>query len=107
MTSTPAIIYECKAFIDAGNVYEFKLSIMNLMSTVYCSNNTPDWAYIFKRVYLHACLRGKVEIALWLASNVYPQMDKIQQIALRHVFPYGRYLIGKYESNMRKKVMGS
>jgi hypothetical protein len=106
MTSTPAIIYECKAFIDAGDVHEFKLSITNLMETIYPSNNTPDWAYIFQKVYLHSCLRGRTEMALWLAANVYPQMDGIQQIALRHVFPYGRYLLAKYESSMRKKVMG-
>ena len=106
MTSS-AIIYECKAFIDGGNVHEFKLSIINLMNTVYPSNLTPDWADIFKRIYLHACLRGKTEMALWMAANVYPQMDGIQQIALRHVFPYGRYLIGKYEKSMRKRVIGS
>jgi hypothetical protein len=105
MTSR-AIVYECKAFIDAGNLKEFKMSITNLMDTVYPSNLTPDWPYIFHKVYLHACLRGRTEMALWLADNIYPNMDKIQQIALRQIFPYGRFLLAKYESNMRKKVLG-
>jgi hypothetical protein len=104
--SSVAIIYECKAFIDAGNLYEFKLSIMNLMDTIYPSNNTPDWPYIFQKVYLHACLRGKVDMANWLTDNVYPKMDGIQQIALRQIFPYGRHLLKKYICTMRKNVLG-
>jgi hypothetical protein len=103
--SSLAIIYECKAFIDAGNLYEFKLSITNLMSTVYHSSDTPDWAYIFQKVYLHACLRGKVDMATWLTEYVYPNMDGIQQIALRQIFPYGRHLLRKYQTDMRKKVI--
>ena len=54
-----------------------------------------DWPYVFHRVYLHACLKKKKEIAEWLQTALYPFMDPIQQIALRQIFVYGRHLLSK------------
>ena len=53
-----------------------------------------DWTTLFQKVYLHACLKGKREIAEWF-QTLFSQMDPIQQIGLRQVFPYGRYLLAK------------
>lgn len=52
-----------------------------------------DWPSVFQKVYLHACLKGRKEIASWLQDTVFPTMDPIQQIALRQVFSYGRHLL--------------
>ncbi len=52
-----------------------------------------DWA--FQKLYLHACLKGRREIAEWLEKSVFPTMDPIVQIALRQGFSYGRYLLRK------------
>jgi len=52
-----------------------------------------DWPSVFQKVYLHACLKGRKEIASWLQDTVFPTMDPIQQIGLRQVFPYGRHLL--------------
>ncbi len=52
-----------------------------------------DWA--FQKLYLHACLKGRKEIAEWLEQSVFPTMDPIVQIALRQGFAYGRYLLRK------------
>lgn len=54
-----------------------------------------DVPYIFHRVYLHACLKGQRVIADWMEKTVYPSLDKIQQIALRQIFPYGKHLLKK------------
>jgi len=54
-----------------------------------------DWPTLFQKVYLHACLKKKHDIALWLRNDIYTIMDPIQQIALRHVFPYGKHLLEK------------
>ncbi len=54
-----------------------------------------DLSYMFHRIYLHACLKGQATIAVWMEKNVYPALDKIQQIALRQIFPYGKHLLKK------------
>ncbi len=55
--------------------------------------------YIFQKVYLHACLKGRADLAEWLQTDFFPKMNPIEQIAIRQVFPYGRYLLMK--SNVR------
>lgn len=52
------------------------------------------WEYAYQKIYLHACLKKKQEIAKWIES-LYELMDPIQQIALRQMFAYGRYLLAK------------
>lgn len=54
-----------------------------------------DWPYIFQKIYLHSCLKGRKEIAEWLEKTIYPNMEPIQKIALRQIFPYGRHLLQK------------
>lgn len=52
------------------------------------------WDVIYKDVYLHACLKKKPLIVNWLLE-VYETMDPITKIALKQLFPYGRYLLNK------------
>ena len=52
------------------------------------------WDVIYKDVYLHACLKKKPLIVNWLLE-VYESMDPITKIALKQLFPYGRYLLNK------------
>lgn len=87
------IINECKLYVENNNLGSLQYYFYNLIN----SENTaqPDWPVIFHKVYLHSCLKGKTEIAEWLEKTVYPMMDEIQQIALRQIFPYGRYLLSK------------
>jgi hypothetical protein len=57
------------------------------------SDSDAEWDYLFQKVYLHACLKKKVVIAEWLEKGVFPQIPLIQAMAIRQVFPYGRYLL--------------
>lgn len=50
-----------------------------------------DWVVLFQRLYLHACLRKRAEIAAWFQTTLFPQLNPMQQIAVRQVFSYGRY----------------
>ncbi len=52
-----------------------------------------DWVYLFQKVYLHACLRRRADVATWLQEVCFQQLDVIQQIAVRQVFAYGRHLL--------------
>lgn len=87
------IIQICKRYIDGGYIYAIQDYYRELLITEF--ERTPDWPYIFHRVYLHACLRGRENISSWMATQLYPTMDPIQQIALRQIFPYGRVLLAK------------
>jgi trans-aconitate methyltransferase len=49
--------------------------------------------YVFQKVYLHACLKGKNEIANWMKTTVLASLPPIQQIAIRQSISYGNYLL--------------
>lgn len=87
------LIRRCKSHIDSGNLEGIQSYYRELMQTEFPEE--PDWPYIFHKVYLHACLKGRPEIAQWIHQALFPMMDPIQQIALRQIFPYGRYLLSK------------
>lgn len=87
------IIAEAKQHINDGNLEEIQKQVCELIDTEL--PREPDWPFIFQKVYLHACLKGRRQIAEWLQTAMYPLMDPIQQIALRQVFPYGKYLLSR------------
>lgn len=59
------------------------------------SENLPEYIpreYVFKQVFLSACIHGKSEIIEWMLQ-VYRTMDPVAQIGLRHTLTYGKYMI--------------
>jgi hypothetical protein len=84
------IIRDCKQHVEDGNLDYLKLYLQNLVQD---DDREYDWPFIFQKVYLHACLKGKREIADWLEHSVYPSMEPIQKIALRQIFSYGNHLL--------------
>jgi hypothetical protein len=88
------IIDECKKYIEENNIDYFQQFILDTIGSTD-HEREPDWPYIFHKVYLHACLRGRDEMAQWLQLTIHPRMDPIQQIALRQIFSYGRVLLEK------------
>lgn len=83
------IIYECKKHVEDGNLDYLEEYLQTLLQ----DDREYDWPFIFQKVYLHACLKGKHEIAEWLTNSVYPIMEPIQKIALRQIFSYGNHLL--------------
>lgn len=53
------------------------------------------WDFIFQKVYLHACLKGKRDVANWMETEVFGALPVIQQVAIRQVFAYGHVLLKK------------
>ena len=87
------IIEVCKKYIEENNIDYLQLYYKEVTTSDHFQD--LDWPSIFHRLYLHACLKKKPEIAQWFETALYPTMDPIQQIALRQIFPYGRHLLGK------------
>lgn len=79
----------CKKYINEDNLEEFQEYSISLLDDNF------DWPYLFQKVYLHACLKKRNSIAEWLQGSMYSKMDPIQQVALRQVFSYGKYLLSK------------
>jgi hypothetical protein len=87
------IIDLCKRHIEKGDLPSLQAYYREIMTVEF--PREPDWPFIFHRVYLHACLKGQKDISEWIHLALFPMMDPIQQIALRQIFPYGRYLLSK------------
>ena len=98
------LVQECKKYVEEGNLVALQELCLDVMNTQYPSYAAPDWPYIFHRVYLHACLKGKKDIADWMSAQVYPLMDGIQQVALRQIFPYGRLLLARHAKYQAARV---
>jgi hypothetical protein len=78
----------CKDFINENN--------LSALQDFYEEHKEKNWGwdYTYQKIYLHACLKKRVEIVEWLKS-LYAVFNPMQQIALRQMFAYGRYLLAK------------
>jgi hypothetical protein len=87
--SVDDVIYAFKDYINKKDAEGF---------TTFLSDIEDDydgvWDYIFKKVYIHACLKKNQPIVDILLKQ-YEELSEIERIAIRQVFPYGRYLLAK------------
>jgi hypothetical protein len=88
------IVQECKKYIEENNL-DCLQEIYKSITLDSDQFQNLDWPVIFHKLYLHACLKRKREVAEWFEKTLYPKMDPIQQIALKQIFPYGKHLLGK------------
>ena len=88
-----AFIQDLKELIQKNNLEAVKEYICELL--VDNGSHLMDPAYIFQKVYLHACLLKRQEIATYLREECFPLLSPLQQIAIRQCFPYGRVLLAK------------
>ena len=90
--ATQTIIQVCKKYIEDNDIDY----LQQIYKDIACEKDGAyDWAFIFQKLYLHACLKKKREVAEWFEKEVFLLLDPIQQIALRQCFAYGRYLLGR------------
>jgi hypothetical protein len=86
-------IQDLKDLIQKNDVEAVKEYISELLMDE--GSHLMDPAYIFQKVYLHACLLKRQEIATYLREECFPLLSPLQQIAIRQCFPYGRVLLAK------------
>jgi hypothetical protein len=84
------IVDQFKHYIDLDELESCKLYLHEILAT-YEADTVP-WDYIYKNVYLHACLRKRGAIVNWILE-LYESLPPIEKIALSQVFPYGRHLL--------------
>jgi hypothetical protein len=92
---TQEIVFHAKKQIDTGDLEGIQRMYLDILNTEFETGHEPDMGYMFHRLYIHACLKGQETIAIWLERALYNNMDPIQQIALRQIFPYGRMLLAR------------
>ena len=85
--------------IKQANSYIKSDDITNLEAYYdYLYNNYVEYneEYIYQKVFLYACTVGAKECIKWLFS-IYDDLDQIDQISIRQMFFYGKYLIQFYK----------
>jgi hypothetical protein len=86
---------ECKILIERNDLESFKTYLIENFS----NSENIDLSFVFQKVYLHACLKFKNSpIIDYLENEVYNYLPEIERIAIRQVFPYGRYLRSKHKN---------
>ncbi len=88
-----SMIHDLKLLINNDNLIGVQEYINELLLNE--GEHLMDPAYIFQKVYLHACLMKRKEIADWLEKECFPLLPAMQQIAIRQCFPYGHVLLSK------------
>jgi hypothetical protein len=89
MSHSEAFVIECKEFINKGNLTGLQEFVLD-----YLDDAQIAWEYVIQKLYVHACLKKQKDIAEWISSQI-ERLDPIQQIAIRQMFPYGRWLLAR------------
>ena len=99
------VVLNCKAYINNNQEEECKQYILYIINNQ--ESNTEyklAYEYIFQQVYIHACLKQKETLALWLKTEIYDKyFDIIQKTALRQMFIYGDYVLRKEKEKQKNK----
>lgn len=88
------IIRECKEMIASSSLQSLQEYYRDILAS-YCDvSYTVDWAFVLQKVYLHACLKKKRDMAAWLEER-FKDLDPIAFMAYRHTINYGHVLLKK------------
>jgi hypothetical protein len=84
------ILSTAKLLINRGDLEALQTFYTDMLETY--DPTSIDYAYLFRHIYIHACLKKKHDIVKWL-TEMYEIMDPIMKIALRQIFAYGKHLL--------------
>lgn len=92
MTIEREIVAEAKVYLAVGDLEGLQGLWRVCQETDF--GRTLSWEWIFEKIYVHAALKKQRAICEWL-DRLFLELDPIQQIGLRQMFPYARYLLNK------------
>ncbi len=87
-----SIIRDCKALIEHSSLQALQTYFDEVTHDE--DAHLVDWAYVWQKTYLHACLKKKREMTAWLEER-FKDLDPIACMAYRHTLNYGRHLSRK------------
>lgn len=87
-----SIVRECKEMIERSSLQSLQEYYHDLLSSY--NEGSFDWAFVLQKVYLHACLKKKRDMAAWLEER-FKDLDPIAFMAYRHTINYGQVLLKK------------
>jgi hypothetical protein len=93
MSIEECLIREFKGIINTGDLKGFKVAWAEYKYDTEYERDVA-WDYIFQKIYLHAALKKQKIICDWLDIQ-FKEFNEIIQIAIKHTFPYARYLLNK------------
>lgn len=86
------VVMEAKTYIVVGDLEGLKALWDEYQETDF--GRPLAWEWIFQKVYLYAALKKQRAICDWL-DELFLELDPIQQMGLRQMFPYARHLLHK------------
>ncbi len=86
------VISECKALIERSSLQALQEFCGGFSE--YEDANQVDWPFVLQKIYIHACLKKKRDMAAWLESK-FKDLDPISFIAYRQTIAYGNHLLKK------------
>ena len=87
-----AVIRDCKALIEHSTLQALQTFFDEVKEEE--DAHLIDWAYVWQKVYIHACLKKKRDMVSWLEEQ-FKELDPILCIAYRHTLNYGRHILNK------------
>ena len=93
MSIEEQLVSEIKPIVECGDIYGLQQAWKKYVYETDFGREL-SWDFIFQKIYLHAALKRQKEICKWLDS-VFTQLNPIQQIAVRQMFPYARSLLNR------------
>ncbi len=93
MSIEEQLVVEIKPYINKGNLDGLKEQWLEYRTETDFGREIA-WDFVFQKIYLHAALKKQKAICDWL-DTIFTEFDPIQQIALRQMFSYSRYLLNK------------
>jgi hypothetical protein len=85
------IIREIKPLIEAGDLHTIQERWQEYYEDTDFGRELA-WDYLFQKIYLHAALKKKKDICLWL-DGLFLSFNPMTKIALRQMFSYANYLL--------------
>ncbi len=86
------IIQKAKCYIKNDDIINLELYYK------YLNDNDIEYneEYVYQKVFIYACIIGAKNCIKWLFT-IYDDLDEINQISIRQMFFYGKYLIQFYK----------
>ncbi len=84
-------IMAAKYLVELGDLAGLQVFVRDEISQI----TTVNFAYVFQKIYIHACLKQQALIAKWLLEECYVRLNPMDQIVVRPSLAYGRALLAK------------